>query len=277
MKLASRKRNRRKAEGNATPGWLAHLSLERLQPLFSETIRPVLGMSGVILGALLAIWGLTTALDRPIAKIEVAAQFQRVAPIQIDEAVASFRGAGFLSVDLDALQASLETIPWVDRARVERRWPRAVRVVITEHVAAARWGEDGLMNTRGELFLKHSRHIPPELPQLIGPEGTEEAVARLYLDSYPRLLAVGMRLAKVELDPRGAWELTLSNAVHVRLGRQDVPERLERFLRVASPLVAARSNEVGYVDLRYSNGFSVGWNPPATRVARDAAGSMPDA
>lgn len=273
---SSRKRNRRKTEAGAGSGWWSRLSVTGLQPLFAETIRPVLGMSGAILGALLAIWGLATALDRPIAKVDVSGQFQRVAPVQIDEAVAPFRGAGFLSVDLDRLQASLESIPWVDRARVERRWPRSVRVVITEHVAAARWGEDGLMNTRGELFLRHSRHIPPELPQLIGPDGTEEEVAHLYLESYPRLLAVGMRLAKVELDPRGAWELTLSNGVQVRLGRQDVHERLERFLRVASPLVATRSTEVGYVDLRYSNGFSVGWNP-ATRVAHDATGGVPDA
>jgi cell division protein FtsQ len=64
--------------------------------------------------------------------------------------VAPFRGAGFLSVDLDNLRAALESIPWVDRARVERSWPNGVRVFITEHVAVARWGEDGLMNTRGE-------------------------------------------------------------------------------------------------------------------------------
>lgn len=274
---STRKRNRRKTEGKSAPGWLSRFSFDGLRPLFTETIRPVLGMSGAILGALLAIWGVTTALDRPIAKVEVTAQFQRVAPIQIEEAVAPYRGAGFLSVDLDTLQASLESIPWIDRARVERRWPRSIRVVVTEHVAAARWGEDGLMNTRGELFIRHSRHIPPELPQLLGPEGTEAQVAHLYLDAYPRLLAAGMRLSKVELDARGAWELTLANGVQVRLGRQDVPERLERFLRVASPLVATRSNEVGYVDLRYSNGFSVGWNPSDTRVAHDPSASRPDA
>jgi cell division protein FtsQ len=237
--------------------------------LLADGLRPVLGMSGAIVGVVLAVWGVVTALDRPIAQVEVGGQFQRVAPVQIEAAVAPFRGAGFLSVDLDALQAALEKIPWVDRVRVERRWPKAVRVMITEHVAAARWGDDGLMNTRGELFLKKAQHIPPELPQLIGPEGTEEQVAKLYLESYPRLLAVGMRLSKVELDPRGAWSLTLANGVQVRLGRQDVHERLERFLRVASPMVAARGTEVNYVDLRYSNGFSVGWNPP-TRVARDA-------
>jgi cell division protein FtsQ len=132
------------------------------------------------------------------------------------------------------------------------------------------------MNIRGELFLPHARHIPPELPQLIGPAGTEAEVARLYLKTYPRLLAVGMRLSKVELDARGAWELTLGTGALVRLGRQDVPARLERFIAIASSVVAARGADVSYVDLRYSNGFSVGWNAP-TRVAHDAQDANPDA
>ncbi len=276
MIFKPRKRNRRKAEA-AAPSWWSKLSFSGWEPLFANGLRPILGMSGAFVASALILWGGATVLDRPIVKVDVGGQFARVAPIQIEEAVAPFRGAGFLSVDLAQLQASLERIPWVDRARVERHWPRSVRVTITEHVAAARWGESGLMNTRGELFIAHAHHVPPELPQLIGPEGTEEQVSKLYLDSYPRLLTVGMRLTKVELDARGAWELTLGSGVQVRLGRQNVTERLERFLRVASPLVAARGGEVGYVDLRYSNGFSVGWSAPSARVAHETPAARPEA
>lgn len=272
--MGTRKRNRRKGAGEGFD-----LSA-RLQPLVTWLteggLRPALGVFALMVGLSVMAWGLVVSFDRPIGKVEVGGQFQRVAPLQIEEVVAPFRGSGFLSVDLDALRAALETIPWVDRARVERKWPNGVRVFITEHVAAARWGDSGLMNTRGELFLTDARHIPQELPQLVGPAGTEAQVAKLYLDTYPRLLGVGMRLSKVELDARGAWQLTLGNNVIVRLGRQDVPARLERFIAVASPVVAARSAEVSYVDLRYSNGFSVGWNVP-TRVARDAEDARPDA
>jgi cell division protein FtsQ len=265
--MGTRKRNRRKAEGEGFD--LAARLRALAAPLIGIGLRPALGMLALVVGVGVMGWGLMVSLDRPIGKVEVGGQFQRVAPLQIEEVVAPFRGTGFLSIDLDALRAALETIPWVDRARVERKWPNGVRVFITEHVAAARWGDSGLMNTRGELFLTDTRHIPPELPQLVGPPGTEGQVAKLYLDSYPRLLGVGMRLTKVELDARGAWQLTLGNGVTVRLGRQDVPARLERFIAVASPIVAARAAEVHYVDLRYSNGFSVGWNVP-TRVAHDA-------
>jgi cell division protein FtsQ len=272
MIFANRKRNRRKAE--RTGG--GRFSLAWLKPIVAGGLQSVLGITGMLIGIGIMLWGLALAFDRPIGQVEVGGRFQRVAPVQIEEVVAPFRGAGFLSVDLDALRAALESIPWVDRARVERSWPNGVRVFITEHVAVARWGEDGLMNTRGELFLPHARHIPPELPQLIGPTGTEAEVAQLYLKTYPRLLAVGMRLSKVELDARGAWQLTLGNGASVRLGRQDVAARLERFIAIASPVVAARGSDVNYVDLRYSNGFSIGWNAP-TRVAHDAQDAKPDA
>ena len=271
MIFAARKRNRRKPERNARS-----FSLAWLKPALAGGLQSALGVAGMMIGLGIMLWGLALAFDRPIGQVEVGGQFQRVAPVQIEEVVAPFRGAGFLSIDLDALRAALESIPWVDRARVERRWPNGVRVFITEHVAVARWGESGLMNTRGELFLRQSRHIPPELPQLIGPAGAEAQVAQLYLKTYPRLLAVGMRLSQVELDARGAWQLTLGNGARVRLGRQDVEARLERFIAIASPVVAGRGTDVNYVDLRYSNGFSIGWNAP-TRVAHDAQDANPDA
>jgi cell division protein FtsQ len=267
----AKKRNRKKSEDTSS------VSFAWAKALLAGNARSVLSLCALLGLGLVCLWGATWVLDRPISAVEVGGQFQRVAPIQIEEAVAPFRGAGFLSVNLDALQAAVEKIEWVDRARVERKWPNGVRVVITEHVPAARWGEDGLMNTRGELFLRGARHIPPELPQLNGPEGTQEQVAKLYLETYPRLLAVGMRLTRVELDPRGAWQLTVGDNITVRLGRQEVQSRLDRFIRVASPMVAARSSDVSYVDLRYSNGFSVGWSGPAARVARGAGDKTPDA
>jgi cell division protein FtsQ len=239
------------------------------------------------------VWSVLALLDRPVRHIELAGQFLRVSPPQVEQVVLAFTKSdanadrGFISLDLEKLKAVVERIDWVDQVRIERRWPSGVRLTIGEQVPGARWGERGLLNARGELFLKDARYIPPELPQLNGPEGTESQVARLYLDTYPRLAVVGLRLARVTLDPRGAWELTVTSTqatatnnggVVVRLGRQDVAERLERFLEAASPLIAARSGEMHYVDMRYSNGFAVGWTKAASLANKqNTQGSKPDA
>ena len=68
-----------------------------------------------------------------------------------------------------------------------------------------------------------------------------------------------MRLTALSLDARGAWELRLDNGVTVRFGRRQVDERFERFLTVALHMICQRAADIAYVDMRYTNGFAVGW------------------
>jgi cell division protein FtsQ len=151
----------------------------------------------------------------------------------------------------------------VERARIQRRWPNSLHVTVIEQTAAARWGESGLLNTRGELFVRSATHVPAELPHLSGPEGTESQVAQRYLSVQGRMLEAGMRIAALRLDERGAWEMDLDSGVTVRLGRREVDERFDRFIHTASQVISHRSNEITYVDMRYSNGFAIGWRNAA--------------
>lgn len=260
------KRNRRKRESRR---WRWHW------PAFDW--RPLAGLAGLAAGAGVLTWLLAGALDRPVTRVQVQGRFQRVSPLEVQQSVEAFAIEGFLSIDLEAVKRSIESLPWVDSVRVERSWPNGIRLNVTEQVAAARWGDSGLLNTRGELFVRDAPRIPPELPRLDGPEGAESRVARLYLDTYPQLLAIGLRLTRVRLDARGAWELELANGVQVRLGRQDVTARLERFLDIASQLIATRQGDVAYVDMRYSNGFAVGWQAQVAGAAGHGEDSTPDA
>jgi cell division protein FtsQ len=206
---------------------------------------------------------LTWALDRPVRVISMDGSFQRVSPGQIEKAIAPFSQAGFMSADLDGIQRAVEALPWVERARIQRRWPNSLHVTVIEQTAAARWGESGLLNTRGELFVRSATHVPAELPRLSGPDGTESQVAQRYLSVQGRMLEAGMRIAALRLDERGAWEMDLDSGVTVRLGRREVDERIERFIHTASQVISHRLNEVTYVDMRYSNGFAIGWRNPA--------------
>jgi cell division protein FtsQ len=210
----------------------------------------------LILGSLAA---LTWSLDRPVRVVSMDGSFQRVSPGQIETAVAPFAREGFMSANLDDIQRAVEALPWVDHARIARRWPNSLHVTVTEQTPAARWGESGLLNTRGELFVREATHVPAELPRLSGPEGTESQVAQRYLSVQGRMTEVGMRIAALRLDERGAWEMDLDSGVTVRLGRRDVEERLERFIKTTSQVVAHRWTDISYVDMRYSNGFAIGW------------------
>jgi len=246
------RRNRMKARASAARP-------ARQWPKFIVEWRATLRRAGVslLIGGGLA--GATWALDRPIRVVSIDGSFQRVSPGQIETAVAQFATEGFMSADLDAIQRAVEAVPWVDHARVQRRWPNTLHVTVVEETAAARWGQSGLLNTRGRLFVREASHVPAELPRLSGPDGTETQVAARYLATQGRMLEAGMRIAALRLDERGAWEMDLDNGVTVRLGRRDVDERLERFIHTASSVIAHRLNDVSYVDMRYSNGFAIGW------------------
>jgi cell division protein FtsQ len=212
----------------------------------------------LILAAILAAAAaLCLYLDQPIQRVLISGRFQRVSPGDVERAVKDkVRGAGLVSVDLAAVRASVRALPWVDVVSVQRAWPRALALNVTEQVAAARWGESGLINIRGELFASDATHIPPELARLSGPPGTQSVVAARYLAAQGRLVE----------------ELDLANGITVRLGSRQIDERFERFMATAIKLVAQRADDIAYVDMRYSNGFAIGWRNGGAHRAGDEAG-----
>ena len=198
-------------------------------------------------------------LDRPVGAVIVEGTFQRVTPIQIEEALAPALEQSFLTLDLDELKDAVAAIDWVDGVRLSRVWPDALRVRVTEHRAAASWGENGLLNTRGELFTEDARNDYAELPKLAGPSGSEQRVAGLYLSVRGRLADAHLMLESIRMDDRGALEIKLLGGQVVRVGRDEIESRLDRFFAVAAPALKRDFDRVDYVDLRYPNGFAVGW------------------
>ncbi len=58
-------------------------------------------------------------------------------------------------------------------------------------------------------------------------------------------------------------KMDLDSGVDGAPGRREVDERIDRFIRTASQVISHRLNEITYVDMRYSNGFAIGWRNPA--------------
>ena len=198
-------------------------------------------------------------LDQPIETIMIDGPFQRVSALQIEESISAELDEGFLSANLSEIQRRIVSLPWIDQANVSRRWPGKLEISVSEQVPAACWGERGLMNIRGELFVSDARHVPAELPRLSGPEGRSSDVAQMYLEIRERLIPIGLDLRSVNLDARGAWQLTLQDGVNIRLGRRDIEERTDLFLVVVANIVSSREADINFVDMRYNSGFTIGW------------------
>ena len=211
----------------------------------------------------------TRLLDSPIESLSISGPFQRVTPLAIEEAVSDELDAGFLGADLGRMRERIQALDWIDQAAVARRWPNRIAITVTEQVPAAIWRDSGLLNVRGEQFVSNARHIPAELPRLSGPQDRAADVARSYLDIRDRLIPIGLDVRRIELDPRGAWQGTLTNGVEVRLGRRDVGERTDLFIDVVADVITGRAADIAYVDMRYSNGFTIGWNDGAGTPATE--------
>jgi cell division protein FtsQ len=177
-------------------------------------------------------------------------------------------GGNFFALDLRAVRARFEQVPWVRRVDVRRVWPDRIEAKVEEHVALARWGEDALVNTFGERF---SGKDAEALPVLAGPAGSEALMAQRYRRFAGLLAPLGESVERVVLTPRHAWQLRLASGLTLELGRdgnETAEARLARFVEVFPETlgrVARRdgfSHQFPHVDLRYPNGFALrvaGW------------------
>jgi cell division protein FtsQ len=254
--MLGRRRNVRRRADSAERWQLSQLPWRRIGAI-----------AGAVLGASAIGAALLLFMNQPIERIRVDGQFQHLTAQDVEKAVrAQLHGAGLVSVRLDDVRRALRLLPWVEAATVQRSWPRGLAVTVIEQQAVARWNSTDLVNAHGDMFAGNSRFVPPELPQLAGPPGTEADVVARYLAVQGRIVESGVRLTALKLDARGAWELQLDDGVMVRFGRRQVDERFERFLTVALRMVCQRAADIAYVDMRYSNGFAVGWRSGASRT-----------
>ncbi|WP_324779959.1 cell division protein FtsQ/DivIB [Thiobacillus sedimenti] len=197
----------------------------------------------------------TIEVRTPVAHV-TEAQIRLVAERQV-------RGT-FFTVDLERVRNSLEKLPWVREARVERRWPDALVVSLTEYVPLARWNDDALVNAAGEVFVAA---VSTRLSRLAGPEGSSAEVVEAFRRYQAALAPLGMTIAELRLSPRRAWRIHLDNGMVLALGRAQTDVRLARFVSLYPRLFGARPGKAGQppatppaplmVDLRYTDGFAV--------------------
>jgi len=197
----------------------------------------------------------------PLRQVELAGELRHAARAELEARLRPFVGGNFLAVPVAQVRLALESEPWVQRATVSRRWPDTLQVQVEERRPLARWGEGGLLDQAGRHFAGDLRDAS-WLPLLVGPAGSEQALLQAHRLAEGRLSGLGLSVVELRQDARGARRLRLGNGLELALGRRDFDRRLERFALAYGPALAARSEAIARVDLRYANGFAVRWKSP---------------
>ena len=189
----------------------------------------------------------------PLRAVELTAAPQRVSIEQMAKVVREQVRGNFFTVDLERTRKVFEQLPWVRKVSVRRKFPWSLQVEVEEQIALANWNGAALVNTHGEIFAAATDLT---LPSFIGQADTSQQVTQMYAELNTTLQPMRQQISQISLSPRFAWQLKLDNGMVLELGREQVQQRLTRFVAVYPYGLESSAQFVRHVDLRYRNGFA---------------------
>ncbi len=211
---------------------------------------------GLLAGVGAKFWGW---LDRPVTELHLSGETQHLNRPELAKTIAEGVQHSLLRVDIDSIRQRVKDQPWVHIAAIRRDWPSTLEVQIEEEVPVARWSEHGLLNHQGDIFWPQLHQAYQDLPRLSGPAPETSRVMAQFHDLNQIFRPLGLQVVGLNLEPRGAWSLELSNRIKVIVGRENIDQRLQRFLRVYELGLSERADLIEQVDIRYTNGVAVKW------------------
>ncbi len=235
-----------------------HILLQ-LGNLFIFLWRPKLLLS-IIVGAAVSIGynEINVKSILPITLVKIEGTFKFLDEQQLRDKARPITQSGFFEVSLSEIRNLLEQQPWVEDVSIRREWPNKLLVKVIEKTPVVFWGKHGVISTKGELFVPG---IKPDfnLPHLFGPEGQHKKMLQELTKMQAWLVDTGLSIANVELNVRRSWTLTMGSGLELRLGRKQIHERINRFVSVYEETLKIDKREIKYIDMRYTNGYSVAW------------------
>ncbi|HLS99297.1 MAG: cell division protein FtsQ/DivIB [Porticoccaceae bacterium] len=249
---------------NASAEWrMERPDLARREPRRGRGLATRLGVAAlgalVFAGGAVGLRTLYGILDVPIAVIGVDGRIANLSAREVEDIVAANLSGGFLSLDLDRIRKGLEAHPWVESATARRQWPNQLVIVIREETPIARWGDSGFLNNRGQTLDVANAAALAELPLLAGPEGMEREVMQQYRIFTQLLQATGLAIVEFRMGERGGWHLRFADGPTLAVGRGQITDKIQRFLKVWDKALAVRLDQIDHIDIRYGNGVAVRW------------------
>ncbi len=231
----------------------------RATDIFTYIWKPKLISVVFVLAILLVTYNkinLNEAL--PIQSVKIEGEFEFLEKEQLREQAIPVVKGGFFNVNLPSVRNALTGLPWVEDISIRRQWPDQLLIRVIEKTPVVYWGEKGVLSSRGELFMP-GKKLTIKLPHLSGPQGQHKIMLKELARMQAWLLETGLRIQNMQLNERRSWTLTMLSGMELRLGREQVHERLNRFVSVYKDALQIEKREIKHIDMRYTNGFAVAW------------------
>jgi len=169
------------------------------------------------------------------------------------------RSKSFFNVDINYLQSKIENIDWISSANIRRSYPNEIIIFVTEHIPIAIWNNKDYLNQYGEIFTANKKNN--KFPILISKNNKNKIIFE-YLSLFSNDLIrhnINEKVVKIIEDDIRSISVILSSGFTIKLGSKNVKEKIDIFFKVYQTLNSSDLSKMRYIDMRYSNGFSVGW------------------
>lgn len=199
--------------------------------------------------------------SQPINSFAVVGQPQYTSYNDIRDSLVEFGELqGYFSQDVKAIQQQIEKMEWVRGALVRKLWPNKLSIAVAEYSPVASWNGDQLLAADGAIFsLPAEKRGNLQLPALQGNDFQSREVLSAWYQISNALKAKNMTLQAMQIDGRGAWQVSLSNGIVLKLGRGEWKQKIERFATIYPQIEVPEHQVLDYVDLRYNRGAAVGF------------------
>ena len=165
----------------------------------------------------------------------------------------------FFNFKISYLILELEKSEWVRNVNIRRVYPNEVRIIVEEHEPVAIWNRKKYVNSFGELF--YIEKITKNLPLLLSEEERIDIVFNYFSQFNKNLKENGIdqTISKIEENEIRSLTIFLNSGFYIKLGSKDLESKINLFFKVYKSLKTRDLKKIRYIDMRYSNGFSLGF------------------
>ena len=195
-----------------------------------------------------------------ISNVRIGGDIRYLNPAEVKQVVYSQLDKGLLKIDVGALRNRLQLVPWIQNARVWRRWPDTLEIEIAERVPMARWGAFSVISKQGVVFTPDNLQVLKGFVSLSGPDARASLVGETYRKFSEMLGSENLHVKRLELTDRLTWILELKNGINIYLGSKNYAKQLAKLIKFYPAMKVSLEKVPSRIDLRYTNGFSVVWS-----------------